>query len=152
VSKQGLDDLRALALVEEFGSEGVPQAMENETLVSEPADPGGASSVAFWRGERSLEGMSVCYWDAWERARPGEAGHTFMPRNPLVSENKPAPGRDRRMDYLLGRCEDSLYGPTLEISSCRLAFDEPVDGVWGSDHFGVVAELSAQTSGGRPVG
>jgi len=56
------------------------------------------------------------------------------------------------MDYLLVRCEDSLYGPTLEVSSCGLAFDEPVDGVWGSDHFGVVADLSAQTSGGRPVG
>src|SRR5215213_5411656 len=112
------------------------------------ADPGG-SSVAFWRGERSLEGTSVCYLDAWERARPGEAGHTFTPRGPLVSENKPAPGRDRRMDYLLVRCEDSLYGPTLEVSSCGLAFDEPVDGVWGSDHFGVVADLSAQTFGGR---
>jgi len=64
------------------------------------ADPGG-SSVAFWRGERSLEGTSVCYLDAWERARPGEAGHTFTPRNPLVSENKPAPGRDRRHDVLM---------------------------------------------------
>jgi endonuclease/exonuclease/phosphatase family metal-dependent hydrolase len=49
-----------------------------------------ASSVAFWRGERSLEGTSVCYLDAWERARSGEAGHTFTPRNPLVAENKPA--------------------------------------------------------------
>ena len=115
------------------------------------ADPG-ASSVAFWRGERSLEGTSVCYLDAWERARPGEAGPTFTPRNPLVSENKPAPGRARRMDYLLLRCEDSLYGPTLEVSSCGLAFDEPVNGVWGSDHFGVVADLCAQTSSGRPVG
>ncbi len=114
------------------------------------ADPG-ASSVAFWRGERSLDGTSVCYRDAWERARPGEAGHTFTPRNPLVSDNKPAPVRDRRIDYLLVRCEDSLYGPTLEVSSCELAFDEPVDGVWGSDHFGVVADLSAQTSSGRPV-
>ena len=49
------------------------------------ADPG-ASSVAFWRGERSLEGTSVCYLDTWERARPGDMGHTFTPRNPLVSE------------------------------------------------------------------
>ena len=111
----------------------------------------GASSVAFWRGERSLEGTSVCYLDAWQRARPGQAGHTFTPRNPLMSENKPAPGRERRMDYLLLRCEDYLYGPTLEVSSCELAFDEPVDGVWGSDHFGVVANLSTQTSGGRSV-
>jgi endonuclease/exonuclease/phosphatase family metal-dependent hydrolase len=114
------------------------------------ADPR-ASSVAFWRGERSLEGTSVCYWDAWERACPGQAGHTFTARNPLVSENKPAPGRERRMDYLLLRCEDSLYGPTLEVSSCELVFDKPVDGVWGSDHFGVVADLSFQPTGGRTV-
>ena len=30
-------------------------------------------------------------------------------------------------------------------------FDEPVGGAWGSDHFGVVADLSALTSSGRPV-
>ena len=34
VPEQGLYDLRALALVEEFGREGVPQAVEGETLVS----------------------------------------------------------------------------------------------------------------------
>jgi len=31
-----MDDLRALALVEQFGREGVSQAVERETLVSEP--------------------------------------------------------------------------------------------------------------------
>ena len=31
--------------------------------------------------------------------------------------------------------------PTLEATSCALVFDEPVDGVWASDHFGVVADL-----------
>lgn len=110
-----------------------------------------ASSVAFWRGERSLGGTSVRYLDAWEAARPGEAGHTFTPLNPHVAENKPAMGRGSRIDYLLVRCEDALWGSTLEVSSCGLAFDEPVGGVWGSDHFGVVADLSAQTSAGRPV-
>ena len=32
-------------------------------------------------------------------------------------------------------------GPTLEITSCERIFAEPVDGVWASDHFGVVADL-----------
>jgi hypothetical protein len=57
-----------------------------------------ADSVAFWRGRRSLEGTSVCYRDAWESARPGEAGHTFAPTNPLVAENKrPRPGPTDRL-------------------------------------------------------
>jgi hypothetical protein len=54
----------------------------------------------------------------------------------------------RRIDYIMVRCED--YGPTLDVSSCERIFDEPV-GVWAIDHFGVVADLSAQTPSGRPV-
>jgi len=55
----------------------------------------------------------------------------------------------RRIDHVFVRCTD--HGPTLDIHDCERIFDEPVDGVWGSDHFGVVAGLSAQTSSGRPV-
>ena len=47
------------------------------------------------------------------------------------------------------RCTD--YGPTFDVRACERVFDEPVNGVWISDHFGGVAELSAQTSSGRPV-
>ena len=75
-------------------------------------------------------------------ARTGEAGHTFTPTNPLVAENKRAVDRCRRIDYVFVRCDDSLHGPTLDVRACTLAFDEPVGGVWASDHFGVVAELS----------
>lgn len=105
------------------------------------ADPD-ADSVAFWCGRRSLEGTSLCYRDAWESTRPGEAGHTFTPTNPLVAENKRALDRGRRIDYVFVRCDDSLHGPTLDVRACTLAFDEPVEGVWASDHFGIVAGLS----------
>jgi hypothetical protein len=44
------------------------------------------------------------------------------------------------------RCTD--HGPTFDVRACERVFDEPVDGVWISDHFGV-AELLAQTSSGR---
>jgi len=104
-----------------------------------------AASVRFWSGQQSLRGTSVCYRDAWEEAHPGEPGHTFTPRNPLVHENKPALRRGRRMDYVFVRCNDTLYGPSLDITSCKRVFDEPVAGVWASDHFGVVADLSPQT-------
>jgi endonuclease/exonuclease/phosphatase family metal-dependent hydrolase len=110
-----------------------------------------AASVRFWRGRQSLGGMSVCYRDAWSSAHPGEEGHTFTAENPLVT----AENWDwelevgRRIDYVMVRCSD--HGPTLDIRACDRSFDEPADGVWGSDHFGVVVDLSAQTSSGRPV-
>jgi len=40
-----------------------------------------AASIRFWTGKQSLDGMSVCYRDAWESAHPGEPGHTFTPEN-----------------------------------------------------------------------
>ena len=46
------------------------------------ADPS-AGSVRFWCGRQALDGMSVCYRDAWESAHPDEAGHTFTRRNAL---------------------------------------------------------------------
>jgi hypothetical protein len=42
----------------------------------------------------------------------------------------------RRIDHVFVRC--THHGPTLD---CERIFDEPVDGVWGSDHFGVVVDL-----------
>ena len=46
----------------------------------------------------------------------------------------------RRIDYVFVRCVE--HGPTLDVVSCERAFAEPVDGVWASDHFGVVADLA----------
>jgi endonuclease/exonuclease/phosphatase family metal-dependent hydrolase len=96
-----------------------------------------AASIRFWTGRQSLDGMSVCYRDAWESANPGTSGDTFTPVNPLVSDwERPF----RRIDYVLVRCVES--GPTLAIRSCTRIFDQPVDTVWASDHFGVVADLA----------
>jgi endonuclease/exonuclease/phosphatase family metal-dependent hydrolase len=104
------------------------------------ADPDSAG-VRFLTGRQSLDGMSVCYRDAWESTNPGEPGETFTPRNPLVADwDWPF----RRLDYVLVRCGEH-GGPTLAIADCALAFDEPVDGVWASDHFGVVADLTVPT-------
>lgn len=58
--------------------------------------------------------------------------------NPLVSDNWPM-DMGRRVDYILVRC--GAHGPTLAISGCERLFVEPVDGVWVSDHFGVMADL-----------
>jgi endonuclease/exonuclease/phosphatase family metal-dependent hydrolase len=102
------------------------------------ADPQ-AASVRFWTGRRSLDGISTCYRDAWESRHGDEPGPTFTPENPLVTD------RDwpfRRIDYVLVRCGEH-GGPTLQVAACERIFDDPIAGVWASDHFGVVADLEA---------
>jgi endonuclease/exonuclease/phosphatase family metal-dependent hydrolase len=108
-----------------------------------------AASVRFWRGRQSLGGMSVCYRDAWGSTHPDEPGHTFTAENPLVTAENWDWELGRRIDHVFVHCTD--HGPTLDIRNRERIFDEPVDGVWGNDHFGVVADLSTQTSSGRPV-
>jgi endonuclease/exonuclease/phosphatase family metal-dependent hydrolase len=98
-----------------------------------------SSSVRFWTGRQSLEGLSVAYRDAWEAVHPNDHGHTFSPVNPLVSAGEMSLELGRRIDYVMVRC--GIHGPSLEIADCRRVFDQAVDGIWASDHFGVVADL-----------
>jgi endonuclease/exonuclease/phosphatase family metal-dependent hydrolase len=111
------------------------------------ADPD-AASIRFWTGRQTLGGMSVCYRDAWESAHPGEPGPTFTPDNPLMGDQT----RDwpfRRIDYVFVRCADD--GPTLDVAACARIFDQPIGGVWASDHFGVVADLAVPPPPAGPV-
>jgi hypothetical protein len=59
----------------------------------------------------------------------------------MLSEGTWSQETGRRIDYILIRCVD--HGPTLDITRCALLADHPVDGVWPSDHYGVVADLTA---------
>lgn len=100
-----------------------------------------AASLRFLTGKQSLDGISVCYRDAWQSRHGERPGHTFTSRNPLVAAmNWDWPFQ--QIDHLLVRC-GTHGGPTLGIAACELAFDAPVDGTWGSDHFAVVADLVA---------
>ncbi len=99
-----------------------------------------AASTRFWTGRQSLEGTSVRYEDAWEAVHQGEPGHTFTPRNPLVRGGEMPLERGRRIDHILVR--SGAHGPLLQVADCRVVFDQPVDGVWPSDHFGVLADLA----------
>jgi endonuclease/exonuclease/phosphatase family metal-dependent hydrolase len=99
-----------------------------------------AASMSFWRGRRSLDGVSVCYQDAWETARPDELGFTFSAENPLVRAGEVATAVSRRIDYVLIRA--GRHGALLEALRCDRLLDQPVGGVWASDHYGVVADLA----------
>jgi endonuclease/exonuclease/phosphatase family metal-dependent hydrolase len=97
-----------------------------------------AANVRFFTGRQSLEGTSVCYRDTWESVHPNERGETSKTDNPLVADwDWPF----KRLDYILVRCGDH-GGPSLAVAGCERIFDDPVDGVWASDHFGVVADLA----------
>jgi endonuclease/exonuclease/phosphatase family metal-dependent hydrolase len=128
--------------------ERVSQHPQQVVLVGDlDADPE-AASIRFLSGRQSLGEMSVCYRDAWESAHPGEPGHTFTPDNPLVKDQVvkgTRPFRDwpfRRIDYIFVRYGEH-GGPALDIVACTRIFDEPTGGVQASDHFGLMADLTA---------
>lgn len=99
-----------------------------------------SASLSFWRGRRPAGGISVCYQDTWEYLHPDDPGRTFDRENPLVRDGEVATAVSRRIDYILVRAE--LHGPTLEATACRRILDRPVDGVWASDHYGVMADFT----------
>lgn len=98
-----------------------------------------AASIRFLTGRQSLDGMSVRYEDAWSATHPGQAGHTFTPRNPLVRAGQMPLERGRRIDHIMVR--SGPHGPLLDVADCHLIFTEPDGGVWPSDHYGVSADL-----------
>ena len=69
-----------------------------------------------------------------------DPGHTFTPDNPLLLQGTWPQELGRRIDYVMVRCRG--HGPSLDIAACERIFDQPVDGVWATDHFGVVADLT----------
>ena len=139
-------ELQAVAAAR-FVEEHIGQSNRQVVMVGDlDADPN-AASTRFWSGRQSLFGMSVCYRDAWESTHPEDPGHTFTPCNPLVRDGvvkDMRPFRDwpfRRIDYIFVRF-GAHGGLALDVAACERIFDEPINGVWASDHFGLVADLA----------
>jgi endonuclease/exonuclease/phosphatase family metal-dependent hydrolase len=96
-----------------------------------------SDEMRYLRGLTSLGGgRRVYFQDAFALAGDGSPGYTFARRNPFAGVLREP---DRRIDYVLVRGRDERFrGEPLEA---RLCFDEPVDGTFASDHFGVTATL-----------
>ena len=100
--------------------------------------PPEAASIRFLTGRQSLGGRSVKYHDAWAVTHPDRPGHTYTPENGIRSDAwRPRSGE--RIDYVMVR--GGSHGGQLDVVGCELAFDRAVDGVWASDHIGVVADF-----------
>jgi endonuclease/exonuclease/phosphatase family metal-dependent hydrolase len=110
-----------------------------------------ASSIRYLTGRQSLAGRSAHYHDAWAVAGDGP-GWTWSADNPnareVIDQIVRQPGHRRRIDYVLVGSWHAHPDGYCRIVSAELAFDRPVDGVWPSDHFGVVADVEVGVTGG----
>ncbi|HZU84042.1 MAG TPA: endonuclease/exonuclease/phosphatase family protein [Polyangiaceae bacterium] len=99
-----------------------------------------SDEIRYLRGLTSLGGSRRVYFqDAFALAGDGSRGVTFSGKNPFAA---PLLEPDRRIDYVFVRGRDERFrGRPLEA---RVCFDQPVDGTFASDHFGVVATLRAE--------
>ncbi len=99
------------------------------------ADPD-AAEIRFLCGLQSLDGRSTYFQDAWRVAGDGGPGFTWDNRNRFAAYTFEP---DRRIDYILvGLPDGSGRG---RIASVRVVMNEARDGVFPSDHFGVLAEI-----------
>ena len=102
-----------------------------------------SDEMRFLRGQHVHDGRSTYFIDTFGEVGDGR-GPTFCRLNPFAAAcGEP----DRRIDYVLVRGRDRRgWG---RPRTCRVAFDEPLAvgevsaPMFGTDHFGVVAELEA---------
>ena len=97
-----------------------------------------SDEIRYMRGLTGLGGPYVYFADAFGVAGDGSPGTTFSKKNQFA---EPMREPERRIDYVFVRGPaDSQRG---EPSAARVCFDEPFDGVFPSDHFGVIATITA---------
>ncbi|MGV9880761.1 endonuclease/exonuclease/phosphatase family protein [Streptomyces sp. NPDC003006] len=103
-----------------------------------------SAGIRYLTGRQSLSGRSTHFHDAWEIAGSGP-GHTWTADNPHATEDIERlvrqPGHHRRIDYIFVGSPHAHPNAFARVRGAELAFDKPVDGVWASDHYGVVADL-----------
>ncbi len=103
-----------------------------------------AASIRYLTGRQSLDGRSVCYYDAWEIAGAGR-GDTWTSANPNAKTGaEHIIGRSnyhRRFDYVLVGSWEAHPKGRAEVLSAECVFNYPVDGLWPSDHYGVMVDI-----------
>lgn len=125
------EQVRAIA---EFARETRPRAF--------PAILGGdlnaapdTDEIRMLTGHAAVPVPGIWFRDAWVHAGDGP-GYTWSNTNPWAATSLDV---DRRIDYLL--VGHPKLGGVGHPVHAELLGDEPVDGVYGSDHFGLVADL-----------
>jgi endonuclease/exonuclease/phosphatase family metal-dependent hydrolase len=126
--------LRIQALAGRAG-DGFPAILAGDMNAEPDSD-----EIRYLRGLTDLGGgRRVYFQDAFAFAGNGSPGITYARRNPFAATLREP---DRRIDYVFVYGRDERHrGEPLEASVC---FDEPVNGTFPSDHFGVVTTLRGE--------
>jgi endonuclease/exonuclease/phosphatase family metal-dependent hydrolase len=74
--------------------------------------------------------------DAWQAAGNREPGYTWSNANPFTAASLDL---ERRLDHIM--VGQPKLGGVGHVLTARVAGDLTIDGMWGSDHLAVVAEL-----------
>jgi endonuclease/exonuclease/phosphatase family metal-dependent hydrolase len=118
VAKYGMDDTYPPVVTGDLNAEpGSDEIRLLGGLLTAPAAPG------------------LVLLDAWRFAGLADPGFTWSRRNGYQAESVIP---DSRIDYILAGLPRRGRG---QVESVRVGGDAPVDGVWPSDHFAVVADL-----------
>jgi len=98
-----------------------------------------ADEIRWLKGMTTLGGRRVYYQDAWAAVHPAEPGITWARHNPFRAKMNWLPD-DRRIDYIFVTA--ARRDGRGVVRDARVVFDRPgPDGVFPSDHFGVVADV-----------
>jgi endonuclease/exonuclease/phosphatase family metal-dependent hydrolase len=99
-----------------------------------------SDEIRYLRGYNARLGRSVYFADCFAVAGDGSSGFTFARDNPFALRAREP---NRRLDYIFVRGPDrQLRGEPL---AARVCFSHASDGVFPSDHYGLLAEIQAVT-------
>jgi endonuclease/exonuclease/phosphatase family metal-dependent hydrolase len=95
-------------------------------------------------GLQSIAGRSVHYHDAWAVAGKGP-GYTWSIDNPnansVIDKIIRQPEHRRRVDYVFVGSWHAHPNAYCRVEGAALTFDQPWEGIWASDHYGVIVDL-----------
>ncbi|HEY8923706.1 MAG TPA: endonuclease/exonuclease/phosphatase family protein, partial [Polyangia bacterium] len=119
----------------------LPQILAGDFNTSPEAD-----EIRWLKGMTTLAGRRVYYQDAWAAVHPSEPGVTWARLNPYRAKMGWLPD-DRRIDYIFVTAARRDGRGT--VRGARVVFDRPdADGVFPSDHFGVMADVQMAATPG----
>jgi endonuclease/exonuclease/phosphatase family metal-dependent hydrolase len=95
-----------------------------------------SDEIRMLTGRTSVAAPGLVFYDAWEMAGDGSKGHTWVNTNPWAA---PVLFPERRLDYVFSAWPRK--GGVGHPVRCELLGTEASDGVYASDHYGVLAEL-----------